>query len=250
MLPKKPPTDKLEVTSSPATLYGSVNKKEKKDNPALDIPKVPFDQKRHQQIREKGTCDLSVNEKEIGITEIKSGKMGSGYGTAKVREIMERAIELKIPPDKITLTHTTNWSKVSPLLFYLLMGMEPRFGGQNYPYLRKKYGVLYEMLGEILRKNWDEEQLRDDLDDLQMLLVKEHPDYKDKNKNEIELQDIIQNRDFFQKLYDKKIDFVPDVFIPRLLEILRKDPANKYPDTSELAEIVTGLNFSEIGYAR
>lgn len=225
-----------------ATLFS-----EKKAGP-IDIPKIPFDADHYQQALKLGFCRTKEEKTYIDLERLHApqNKPGSGFGTAKFREIVKRSDDLKCPGQIITDAST---SYGSPHLFYLYMGMVPADTQVNY--VETKYGDDGSVTLEELEKckEWSVEALEKSLDSMTLSSAKRilSKELKVPNEN-VSTEDLIKHKEMLLGLQHRRLDYVSEVFIPKLLKILAKDPKNKYPDTKSLGPMP--MRLSEQGYAR
>lgn len=240
--------------SNPGTLFSSENK-EKPLNPILDIPKIPFDAKKHQEIlkleQNGATCKLEKFNNFIWLHDMHApkNKPGSGYGAAKFREIVNESIKEECP-GKINCTAYTTWG--SPHLFYLYMGMAPN----PREYVKTKFGNsgndFFKELSKL--KEWNEETLEKLLEDAEnpiafyMLSEILKDGLKLPSDYNVSLDDIIKNKELILSYKDKMFYSYKEDFIPDLLKILEKNPQSKYPETRSLGNI--GMHLTEKGFER
>lgn len=251
-MPRDDDETKKNPTETMATFF-SVNKSERQSDLVLDIPKIPFNTDRYKKALTSGYCVTKEYDEfiDIGRLHAPHDKPGSGYGTAKFREIIQRSITLKCPGEIVTEA-STNYG--SPHLFYLYMGMAPK----TYPvrYLEYQYGIWGGSIGDKLNipnkfNTWDTKEIekefdQDELECLTRIIYKE-TGITEKRKI-ISLEDIAANKELLLKLSEKTIDYTSGVFIPKLLKILALDPNNKYPFTKSLG--ATSMYLTKQGYAR
>lgn len=241
---------KKEVTGAPAFFS-----KEKKPDPVLE---VKFDADKHKKLLEEGGEWQFTEEKEkVILKHLRAGKnsQGRGFGTAVFRELVQRSIDLGCAGEIKTDATSGARAEISPHLFYLYMGMAPE--AKKVPYFIKHYGNLKgrnmqhavtELLGE---DEWTAQALEelalideDLLDDLKGTLRREE---KYDRKKEVSLDEIIANKALFLQLAKKEFNSLTK-FIDDILQILKNNPHEKFPNTGKLG--AQGMRLTKKGYAR
>jgi len=244
------PNEEKKSPSVTTVSGGSIFTQEKKSDPILDIPKIPFNVERHKKALEiKGTCETHIENTgiELDLFGAPNGQPGSGFGTAKFRELVKQVIQMGSGQ---TITTDASTTYGSPHLFYLYMGMAPNFRSVTIDTI---YGQFtQELINDLLQEpEWDS-SLFEELSEMQLTTLKNilnsSNNYKDKKLSAITLDDLVKNRIFFDSIKDKTYDFVSDVFIPSLLTLLSDDPKEKYPNTASLG--ATRMYLTEEGLKR
>lgn len=198
-----------------------------KTDTMLDIPKKTLDIENYKANLKKGTCKTLESKSGINLLRLHSNQIGQGFGTSKFREIVEKSIELGCP-GKISTSITTEYG--TPHLFYLYMGMVPET--QPCSYIKYYFGAFsMDALDDLEQCSGDIKKLsKDTQDDLKRILCKQ----LSVSRESITLDDIIKHKDLLLKLKERTIDYIGEIFIPVLLEVLKDNPQDKYPDTKIL----------------
>jgi hypothetical protein len=236
-----------ESKESRMPFFSATKEDDKKSDPILNIPKIPFNVDHYEKVLNIGYFVVNEYEKYIDISRLHApdNKPGSGFGMAKFREIIKKSMEHNCP-GKVSASASTNYG--SPHLFYLYMGMSPV--SQNTSYVETQYGgVGVAALNKLHQcKDWSIGGLEKSLG-LEDFLIKFilSTELKIPFAN-ISTDDLIKNKDFLLTLTSKKLDYVSQIFIPKIISRLSSDPNNKHPNTSSLGPMEMYL--TEQGYAR
>ncbi len=210
----------------------------REDDRILNIDKIPFNSDDHKKALTLGPCRR--------------------FYLAKFREDVLRLIPIHRPrPGGWTpKTKPAHPSDRSYHLFFLYLGMAPVT--YRIDYLDFQYGQLRgsrvldklsilsqygEWNAEILERECDAYSLRS----LKKVLCMEMG-RSDKGKN-TSLDDIVANRELLLKLKEKELDYVTDIFVPKLLRIIASTPPDKIVDTTDLRSLDNWYLTNE-GFAR
>lgn len=180
---------------------------------------------------ESGKDDLGRDS--IYIIKRVSDAIGSGFGTASTRKIVEESFKHGFGG---RIHNQASWSSH---IFHLYMGMIPHDCQINF--IRHQWGVF----GEGARKNLFKIQKK--LQSKAPLSSKEQDDLKilkgmlayikGVRKKEVTDQDVVECTDKISALNSKTVPYLKCDFIPHLLEIFEKDPTKRHPDTEYLMSV-------------
>lgn len=166
-----------------------------------------------------------LNKKCIVIAQLFSNERGCGFGAAAIRSQVQQSIAEKFDGN---IQLKASWSSH---LFYLYMGLIPI--DRPVSYIGLKYDYKARALKDLAKCTNETDLLK--LTDRVIEYLKDimHCEFKIPKEIDISLQDILNHRDDLIALEQKKAYYIKDVFIPWLLNVLKNNHGEKYPDTLE-----------------
>ena len=186
-----------------------------------------------------------LGRRSLHIVKRVSHEKGAGFGTASTREIVARSFALGFEG---RVHNAASWSSH---FFHLYMGMIPYDRSIN-PILHY-WGLCgeeavqnFELIKECLELN---EPLSEEEEGYLKTLKQMIAHTKGMSLKEITDRDVIaEGESAIAQLNEKEVSFLREEFIPSILRILEKNPAERHPDTTSLTSVE--MMMSDEGIAR